>query len=335
MVDIIRKWLLWIIVLLSIIGFVLLTGCKKEEPLWKLPPPGNETIDAVAMGEFYDNTVFFKLSTQAKYERDINTWHLAFESAADGFYIKLNNGRHVLAYNTGSTNFSITEYDVSVNAPWLCDVPSGNLDSTAIGNWKASGPSNSAVYIISMGYNNTDPDKNRKLQVLSVSDTNYVIKYARIDGSDIHEVSISKSVLSTFTYFDLGSGTTVIYEPSALNYDLVFTKYKHIFFEENEITPYMVNGALLNPVNTAAIRLDSLTFEQVNYDAVKDLNFSTATDAVGYNWKYYNLDLGKYTITKNLFAVKDREGAIWKLEFIDFYSDAGVKGYPKFRYQRL
>ena len=49
----------------------LLSSCEKEEPLWKLPPPGEEEIDQVAMGETYTTTVFYKFKTQTKIERSI------------------------------------------------------------------------------------------------------------------------------------------------------------------------------------------------------------------------------------------------------------------------
>ena len=57
---------------------------------------------------------------------------------------------------------------------------------------------------------------------------------------------------------------------------------------------------------------------------------------IGYDWKYYNLDAALYTIEPGLaYVIRDRDGFYYKLRFIDFYSEAGEKGYPKFEYVRL
>jgi len=57
---------------------------------------------------------------------------------------------------------------------------------------------------------------------------------------------------------------------------------------------------------------------------------------IGYEWKYYNFDAALYTIEPGLaYVIRDRDGFYYKLRFIDFYSEGGEKGYPKFEYVRL
>jgi hypothetical protein len=92
---------------------------------------------------------------------------------------------------------------------------------------------------------------------------------------------------------------------------------------------------LLNPVNTTAVELDSAIFTQLKYERIAGLNFSKAANTIGYLWKTFDLEANKYSIEPNCYVVKDAEGSYWKMEFLDFYNDAGIKGYPKFRYQRL
>lgn len=331
-----RGILVLIIILFSLAGLLLLSSCEKEEPLWKLPPPGNEETDQVAMGENYDDCIFYKLSTKAQTTRLLNTWHLAFESAPNGWHIRMNGGRAMQLYNTGSTNFS-ENFSASASSNWDWDTPDGNAGSTAIGRWFINAEtfeSKREVYIIDMGLN--APSTYKKLQILSGTDTSYTIRYANLDNAEERTLQIIKSPVNTYTYFDLTANTLVDFEPPAYSYDLLFTRYRYIFFEDGQITPYLVNGALLNPVNTLAARVTTTTnFDSLTYEMVKDIPLSAKTDTIGYAWKYYDFGTSSYKLVSNLYLVKDAEGNLWKLQFYDFYSDQGTKGFPKFRFQRL
>lgn len=329
------NWLLIMVMTLSILGLFTLSSCEKEEPLWKLPPPGAEETDQVAMGENYETTIYYKFSTKNKIERSLNTWYLAFESKPNGWHVRVNGGRAMQVWRTGSTNFDDV-FSPTEHSNWDWDTPDGNDDSTAIGNWltdTSSRQSGMQVYILDMGLNATPQYK--KLQLLSVNDTSYTVKYANTDNSDQQITTLRKSGVSTYTFFDLSTNTIVDYEPAPQLYDIKFERYRYVFVEDGVPTPYLVNGALLNGVNTWAVKLNSTNFDSVNYDTVKDIPLSIKNDTIGYNWKYYDFDLSLYTIAPNLFVVKDSEGNLWKLQFFDFYNDTGIKGYPKFKFQRL
>jgi hypothetical protein len=325
-----------IIILLSLIGLLMLSSCEKKEPLWELPPPGSEETDQVAMGEMYDDCVFYKFSTKAQTTRNLNSWHLAFESAPQGWNIRINGGRAMQACNSGTTQFEQLQA-VSASTNWDWDTPDGNRDSTAIGKWfldTETFESAEWVYIVDMGLNTQPPYK--KLQVLGMNDSAFTIKYSNLDGTDEHTHVVLKSAKSNHTYFDLFTNSVVDFEPAVYNYDILFSRYRYIFFEDGTITPYLVNGVLLNPVNTAAARITTTNnFDSISYDMVKDIPLSNKADTIGFDWKYYDFELSKYQVVNNLYIVKDAEGNLWKVQFYDFYNDNLTKGYPKFRFQRL
>ncbi|HLP51122.1 MAG TPA: HmuY family protein [Chitinophagales bacterium] len=329
------NWLVVVVLALSLLGLLMLTSCEKEEPLWKLPPPGAEETDQVGMGETYETTVFYKFSTKTQIERNLNTWHLQFESAPTGWHIRMNGGRAMQIWNTGSTNFAqVIAADDDSNWDW--DISDGNDDSTAIGQWftdNLTRQSKLEVYVIDMGL--AASPKYKKMQILGVSDTAYIIKYANLDNTAEQTLLVRKNTAINSTYLDMVTGKTVAYEPAPQDYDIVFTRYRYIFYEEAGVTPYLVNGALLNPVNTLGLKSDSTNFEKVDYEMIKDRPLTAAEDIIGYDWKYYDFDLSLYTIVPHLFIVKDAGGNLWKLQFYDFYNDAGTKGYPKFKFQRL
>lgn len=323
---------------LALLLFVL-SSCEKKEPLWQLVPLGEGIIDSVSQGETYDNTVFFRFEDGLKTERNINTWSLAFESAANGWHIRLNNGRNAGISATDSTNFSAT-YTTSTTTEWQNDRSSGHPDSTAVGQWlnPQTLASNNQVFILNIGNDLPAAERYRKVQFLSISDTSYSFKYANLDGTDERQVNLTKSTGTTYTYFDFISATTVDYAPVPADYDIVFTKYRTILMNGTEPMPYNVNGVILNPVNTTAAKLDATTrtFDSLNLQTLGSVVFSESADIIGHDWKFYDLNgTSTYQITPNLFIVKDSKGAVWKLTFIGFYNAAGVKGYPQFRYQRI
>ena len=64
--------------------------------------------------------------------------------------------------------------------------------------------------------------------------------------------------------------------------------------------------------------------------------FDDNQNSIGFNWKEYDLTSGVYTVFANInYIIRDNELRYYKLHFIDFYNDLGVKGYPKFEIQEL
>lgn len=322
-----------------VVGLLMLSSCEKKEPLWKLVPLGPGMVDSVAQGETYDNTVFFRFEDGLKTERSIFTWSLAFESAATGWHIRINNGRNAAINKTGSQDFSTT-YTVSTSTKWDYDVSSGNPDSTAVGEWLnlQTLASENNVYILNLGSDIPASSRYRKIQFLSVTDTSYYIRYANLDGTDEHQIGVKKRAETTYTYFDFISATSVNYAPPPSDYDIVFTRYKTLLQDETELIWYSVDGALLNPINTTAAKLDpaTISFDSLSMQNIGSATFLEQADIIGHRWKYYDLNgTEKYEINPNLFIVKDSKGVVWKLTFIGFHNSAGIKGYPQFRYQKI
>ena len=59
-------------------------------------------------------------------------------------------------------------------------------------------------------------------------------------------------------------------------------------------------------------------------------------DIIGYNWKGFSLSQNTYTIVSNLnYIIQDQKGFYYKMRFVDFYNEKGVKGTPKFEYGKI
>ena len=64
--------------------------------------------------------------------------------------------------------------------------------------------------------------------------------------------------------------------------------------------------------------------------------FTRDWDVIGYDWKDFSLQTNTFTIfSDKIYLIKDASGNLFKLRFIDFYDDNGIKGSPAFEFMRL
>ncbi len=345
-----------LIVFLSV--SVLLSSCFKKDDAVVLPPPGEVQVSQVGMGPDYINQVYFKLATKDTFISEHGSWDLAFETSFNGFHIWINSGNQVLVSRTNSSNFNfITD---TIGSKWRWDASSWNKDSTAIGDWVNTNPAdpsevkgvayNSAsgkieqteeaigVFLVDLGPSLNSAERFKKIVFQTVNQYEYKFKYANLDNSDLHEIVMSKEPAYAYTYFSIQHGNKVVYpEPIKPKWDLLFTRYHYDFYQNGNLVPYIVTGVLLNP-NGYSVASDSTSdFADIDYNFAKNLTYRSNRDAIGYDWKHIDYQSSSLYVvdpSKN-YIIKDNSGYYWKLHFIGFYNDQGIKGYPQFEYQRL
>ena len=72
------------------------------------------------------------------------------------------------------------------------------------------------------------------------------------------------------------------------------------------------------------------------YADALQLPFNKNWNEIGYDWKEYDQNAGRYTIVPNRFYIlKTKNGNYFKMRFVDFYDDQGRKGYPKMAWELL
>ena len=319
----------------SLFSCAVFASCEKEDSPVILPPAGSAIPATVTMGETYDNEIYFDFETGSVVKISPNNlWDIAFEASSDGYHAYLNGGMDIFAYNTQNTNgYAVNSAAGIASEAFLPDFPGGEGDSTAIGEWcDASKNSKDQVYILKY------PDRVfRKITIESVSATEYVISYGDIDDATMKTITIPKESQYSRVYFSFSNGGEVVHpEPAKDNWDIVFTRYHHVY-RELENTPYLVSGALLNPYNTAGYDTTTTAFDKIEYsDAIASLPYTTARDVIGWDWKTYNFAAGKFWVnTNHCYLIKNRSNYYYKLRFLDFYDSQGVKGTPSFEYQRI
>ena len=317
-------------ILYLIFTLVILASCEREELPVAAHETGALTTSAVNMDANYRWQIYFDLGTNREVGRCLKTsWDLAFQTTTSGFHVFLNSSKAMAAWNTGDTNFTAITDSTGFAVGRKFDEASGNEDSTAIGDWRQTKP----VYIIDRGYSETgQPQGIRKIQILQVNSSAYEIRFATLTGSE-SRITVAKDSTYNFTFVSLSStGSIVSVEPPKASWDLVFTQYTHIFHQP--FTPYLVTGCLLNSWQTASAVDTVNSFELTGFAELQQYTLNNAVNTIGYEWKVF--DGTQFTIVPNRFyIIRDSENYFYKLRFTDFYDANGVKGNPKWEFQRL
>ena len=291
------------------------------------PPTSELLIETIPLEPNYQNQVFYDLSQSSISSINIKSeWDIGILLDSN-FKIILN-----------SANFSkvwVTDYNFNdsvdiANAQWSWDAPSGNHDSLAFQSIDTS-----KVYILDIGLNiNGSAMGIYKVQFLELNTSFLRVKTSQIEvfNDTILDITLDQNKL--FTPFSFSSLKVVNISPEINNWDLLFTQYTRLF--TNPQIEYLVTGVLIND-KTTQVAVDTINdFNQINYSSLSDYQFLSQRDIIGYNWKEFNFETNLYSVKDNInFVIRDFEGKYYKMRFIDFYNNQGLKGYPKFELEEL
>jgi hypothetical protein len=309
---------------------LFLAACKKTELPILAHNAGNVTTAMVNMEANYKWQIYYDLESNTMVGQNLKTaWDLGFEATSDGYHIILNAAKAEFAINTGVSNFEAMQDTIGFAANKSWDEPTGNIDSTAIGDWRTG----NFVYLIDRGYNEIGEHQGfRKIQFQFVDATHYILRFAQLDGEGDTVVQINKDDRYNFQFLSFTSNTVVLVEPPKEQWDLCFSQYTHIFY--NPLMTYLVTGCLLNRNNTSAVMDAQQPFTLINYSQISNYTLSQSINVIGYDWKVFAL--GNYTTNPLMnYIIKNRHGYYYKLHFIDFYNSVGTKGNPKWEFQQL
>lgn len=310
-----------------------LSSCLNKETPVPAHDPGDVLTSAVSIGEDYKMQVYYSLKNNTVVGQNEKTvWDLGFETSADGWHIVLNSSKVMKVYVIDDTDFAAVSMADTSGKRALMDMPSGSLDSTAIGNWRTS----NNIYIIDRGMSETGMHQGYvKFRIRSCNTSGFTIQFSSMEESTAHMVAIPKDEQYNFSFLSFNDGGKIVaVEPPKEEWDIAFSQYTHIYYDLDNM-PYSVVGCLLNRHHTSAILLDSSqnNFQTVTLDKVTGVSLSSFINAIGFDWKAYTGT--KYVINTNkTYILRDARGAYYKLRFVDFYK-SGVKGNPAFEYQAL
>ncbi|MEZ4806757.1 MAG: HmuY family protein [Flavobacteriales bacterium] len=306
---------------------VALSGCLKEELPVPRAPRGDAVSVQVCIGADYGAQLWYDIGTNSvTAQNSKQDWDLAFAGGADGWVVRLNSARYMRVVRTGNTDLAQSTDTTGYGPLWRVDHNEGSLDSLAIGDWRST----NEVFVVDLGVNNFGtPLGLRRMKIVSVDASRFTIRFALIDGSGEQEFSIQKDPSRAFVHFSILDGVQRTIAPPDGQYDLVFTQYTYQFYDP--YTAYLVTGAVNGFSGLRVAELNTSDFNSIALRDTMEHPFNREEDAVGYDWKEYDFDTSTYEVhPEHCYIVQDREGGFYKLHFVDFYSETGLRGCPRF-----
>ncbi|MBG0781158.1 MAG: HmuY family protein [Bacteroidales bacterium] len=332
---------------------LLLTSCFKEDERVTPYDRGDKITAMIPMTaiengndiRLYKNQVYYKLSDSAIVSsNDKTSWDLAFDATETRCKIWLNTANFMLAGQTETTNLS--EVNSAAGLAMQFDPSSGNPDSTVLRNWILISENDTSysekVYVIDRGYNEAGTLLGyRKIKFDSLVNDTYYFTYANLNNTEITQASVSKIQGYNRVYFSFETGQQLQPEPAQTAYDLLFTQYTTLLFtNEGDPYPYLVTGVLLNPFATEVAFDSTLLFDELDLVSASNLLYTTQADRIGYNWKDVKGDVESGVVSYVVkpewnYIIHSQNGELFKMRFVSFYDQQGVKGFPTIEFQRL
>tara|TARA_R110002072_G_scaffold153430_2_gene303063 strand:- start:521 stop:1549 length:1029 start_codon:yes stop_codon:yes gene_type:complete len=286
----------------------------------------------VHMGSDYATQIWFDLGTNSVIKTNLRTdWDLAFDCGLANNNLYLNSALNASVAFTSETDFNKVNSDAGLT--YLFEHQSGRKELLAIGDIS----NNRSVFIIDRGYDPAgNPIGKWKAQITLVQEGDYFLTCAKLDGSNMQTTIISKKPQYNRVAYSFSSAKEIQIEPEKTDFDIVFTQYTHVFENEIPPLPYSVNGVLINSYKTEVAEEFSKKFNELSKIHAETLFYSRDWDVIGYDWKDFSLQTNTFTIfSDKIYLIKDASGNLFKLRFIDFYDDNGIKGSPAFEFMRL
>ena len=311
--------------LIVIAAAASLAACMKEELPAPRVPRGDARSTQLCLGAGYANQLWFDLSTgEVVRENGRTAWDLAFESAPGGWRVLLNGSRLMSVWPLGAVDITQPHDTAGLGSLRRVDAASLHPDSLAFGDWQGTG----TVFIVDLGI---APDGSalglRKVRLNAVNAWSFQFEHAMLDGSALTAAIVPKDPQRAFTSWSFEQGVLPI-EPLIGAWDLCFTQYTHRFEEFS--LDYLVNG-VLSASTTSVARITGREFAAITAADTLSFPFRAERNAIGYDWKVYSFETSTYSIVPELaYIIKDADGYLYKMRFVEFYGPQGQTGCPLF-----
>ena len=321
-----------------------LVSCfEEDQPVPPYVPPGD--VETVSIdNSIYTHQTYFDFSAGSVVAGNQNAeWVLAFECQDTGMHIRVNSSDLWGLAHTGSTDMS-QDFSVKGDYIWKSDKSDGNPDSTAVGEW-VSFEGGEAVYtneVMLLGqYDGISYIVAKKVQFVGVDGQSYIFLVSDPGLSSPDSLVLVKDQSFNYLYYSFGNNEVKALEPRKDEWDILFTQYFTILFTDDGIpAPYYVRGVWLNPNNVESALDTIISFADVNAENASDLEFSSAQDAIGHDWKSVEVDeatnSAEYKVRPGYtYVVRDSNNILYKFRFKSFFNQSGEKGFPTFEYTPL
>lgn len=306
------------------------------------------------------NQVYLSLSRKEETLVKRDTWDLGFYSGND-FRVKLNSSIYMFVAALDQTDIdNVRETDVNhlksgmdflvEGSDIYVDNPNGDINGTAIQAISENEEEN-PVYLLKLGHKigTETPSAGgvavageergyKKIRILRHGE-DYILQYADLNSTSHQEITISKNSGFNFNFFSFDTENIVSVEPEKTNWDLNFTvKTETQELPEGGQTAYgfsdYVETNTLGNVKAYRVSTDDFDYDSYSIADVDENEFVLNQRVIGSSWR--EVTPPDREVFSNIFYVlKDANENYYKIKFISFLNENGVRGYPEFKYELL
>lgn len=298
---------------------------------FSLTTKANPVTDSVTMGPGYANDVWYSFENGMVASAERNTWDIGFytNTWSAGIIINDGMGTELVTYGNGDTS-SWNAIDTTGMAGWKRLYNSdtiwedGAFNRNALGhpdygwgvyNMVSHDVVGDSIYIIKLANG-----AYRKLWIERKNSANntYYFTYANLDGTNqiTETLDVTPYEEKLFVYYNLSIASVIDREPAKDSWDIMFSRYMGIVFD-NDGNPanYVVVG-VLNNVETGANKNHPVSPDFTDWYA-KPMEFYKTV--IGSDWKYFDMNTFSYSVTDSLvYFVQSLSGDIYKFVPISF-----------------
>lgn len=302
---------------------VMLSCIEKEKPKPMPHIPGDVTRQEIFIDADYKYQVFYNLETNLAISKNLKTdWDFSIDT--ENGTLQLNSAKFMQAAKTKASDLATVNSKAGLT--FVPDHPSGFTQDLSIGNWEEN-----VVYVLDRGYNSDGNLLGYAKIKLFRKEEKVFLEYAPLAQTEFKTLEITKNQGFDAMYISIENGEVSIAPPTN-QWHLCFTQYTHIYEDE---VPYLVTGVLINTKNTLAQEFSDSSFAAIKLAQAQNLAYSDSASIIGFDWKMYSFETSSFTTdTKRNFVVQT-DNKYYKLHFLDFYTEDGLKGNFYFEYQKL
>lgn len=298
---------------------------------------GQDTIIQIDQGAGYAQSVFLNLEDQKTTTVDFTTWDIAFGTVNRSATILYNeatvssdDSKALELYVTSTTDFEAADISLITDTLYNGDsaigdgafgVPADTSNVLDFG-WgmydiNTHNLNGTRIFIIKL---RDDSYKKIRIDQMQTRNNKFFFTYGDLDNENIVTDSIDMNDFDgkTLAYYSLKDQQSLDLEPE--EWDLKFTRYNTPVATDEVpegFLNYLVTGTLSRPGVEVAVasEIDPNTVEFEDFAE----NLTDAMDAIGFDWKYFDLNTFQYSVVENeVFFVKTPDNEVYKLQFLDF-----------------
>lgn len=289
--------------------------------------------DTVAMGNNYESDVYYSLKNGTVKTVSRDNWDIGFYTNRWSAGILINDGIGVelFTYPHGDTA-AWNAVDTLGFANWIPMYNSDTIWEDGAFSRNALGHPDYGWGIYNMITHNVVGDslfvvklangsfKKLWIELKNSTLNSFSFKYANLDGSDevVEEIDVTPYQDNRlFIYYNMRSQSLIDREPDINEWDLLWSRYASIVFDNEGNPSYYIVVGVLNNLDVGTVK-----YHPVEADFTDWFNqeFEYHKTSIGHDWKEFSMSEFAWTIQDSTtYFVKDRVGDVYKLDF-DYFS---------------